>query len=97
MLVLYRTHSPFLSAAWTVDSSLVSEEADDNVRGTDDRDRGSIRGRIEGAYYDEPQPEIEGQVPSSQPEERRSNGTEGRGFVVQPSRLQNEGNEWREG
>ena len=96
MLVLYRTPNSSLSAVWTADSSLISGEGDDNVQSNDDRDRGNIRGRIEDAYHDEPPPGIEEQAPISQPEERGSNGSDGRGLVVQPSRLQSEGNEWRE-
>lgn len=97
MLVLYRTRNPFLSFAWTAPSSFTSAEGDDSGLNTDDGDVDNVRGRIEEAYHDEPPPEIEGQVPSSRPEERDSNGSDGRGLVVQPSRLQNEGNEWREG
>lgn len=83
-------------AVWTAGSSLSSAEGDDNVQSTDDRDRRNIQGRIEDAYHDEPPPGIEGQVPISQQEERGSNGSNGRGMVMQPSRLHNEGNEWRE-
>lgn len=97
MLVLYRTRNPFLSSAWTNASSLTSAEGEDNDLNTGDGDVDNIRGRIEDAYHDEAPPEIERQVPSAQPEERGSNGSVGRGLVVQPSRLHNEGDAWREG
>ena len=94
MLVLYRTRNPFLSSAWTARPSLISAEGDDNgvSRGEHDTDHF----RIEDAYHDEPSPGIGGQATSPQPEERDTNESGGRGPVVQPSRLQNEGNEWRE-
>lgn len=56
----------------------------------------NIRGRIEDAYHDDPSPEIEGQAASPQPEERGTDGSEGRGPIVQPSRL-HDGDEWRQG
>ena len=94
-MVLYRTRNPFLSSAWTARPSFISADGDDHdvSRGEHDVDR--LR-RIEDTYHDEPSPEIGGQATSSQPEERGTNEIGGRGPVVQPSRLQNEGNEWRE-
>ena len=97
MLVLYRTRKPFLSSAWTTHSSITSEASDENGLSAGDGNVDNIRGRIEDAYHDEVPPEIEGQASSSPPKERGRNGSEGRGMLVQPSRLQDEGNEWREG
>ena len=57
---------------------------------------GNLRRRIEDAYHDDPSPEIEGQAAGSVERERDPEESVGRGPVVQPSRLQNEGNEWRE-
>ena len=96
MLVLYRTRNPFLSSAWTAHSSITSVASDENGLSAGEN-VDNIRGRIEDAYHDEVPREIEGQAPSSQPKERGRNGSEGRGMLVQPSRLQDEGNEWREG
>ena len=97
MLVLYRTHNPFLTSTRTSRSPYTSAADDGNGPSIDEEDGDNIRGRIEDAYHDEPPPEIEAQVSSSQLEERGSNGSDGRGLVVQPSRLHNEENEWREG
>ncbi len=97
MLVLYRTRSPFLPSAWTARSSFASAEGDDNGPSSGEGDVNNIRGRIEDVYHDDPSPQIEGQAASSEPEERSTNGSAGRGPVVQPSRLRNEGNEWGDG
>ena len=96
MLVLYRTRNPFLYSARTSRSPNISAEGDGNDLSIGDENGGNIRGRIEDAYHDVPTPEIEGRVSGSQPEERGGNGSDSRGLVVQPSRLQNEGNEWSE-
>lgn len=85
MLVLYRTRNPFLYSAWTSRPPIVSAEGDGNDLSIGDENGGNIRGRIEDAYHDVPTPE-----------ERGRNGSDNRGLVVQPSRLQNEGNEWSE-
>ena len=95
MLVLYRTRNPFLSSAWTARPSLVSAEGDDHEVNRSEHGGDRLR-RIEDAYHDEPSPAIGGQATNPQPEERGTNESDGRGPVVQPSRLQNEGNEWRE-
>ncbi|KAF6224254.1 hypothetical protein HO133_010829 [Letharia lupina] len=97
MLVLYRTQSPFLSSAWTARSSLTDAEGEDNGLSSGNGDGDNIRGRIVDAYHDEPPPEIEGQAASSQPEERDTSASDRRGLLVQPSGIQNERNEWREG
>lgn len=97
MLVLYRTRNPFLSSAWTATSSFVSGDGEDNGLISGEGDVNHIRGRIEDAYHDDPSPEIEGQAGSPQPEERTTNESGGRGPVMQPSTLHNEGNEWRDG
>ena len=94
MLVLYRKRNPFLSSAWTASSSFVSVEGDNNGLSSGDRGVGHIQGRIEDAYHDETPREIEGAVASSPPEERGNEAPASRGPIVQPSRLQNEGNEW---
>lgn len=96
MIVLYRTRNPFLSSAWTAHSPVTSAEGEDNDLSSGDGNVDHIRGRIEDAYHDEPPPGVERQVPSSQPEEGGANRSDGSGLLVQPSRLQNEGNEWRE-
>ena len=95
MLVLYRTRNPFLSSAWTARPSLVSADGDDHDVSRVEVDVVLLR-RIVDAYHDDPSPAIGGQATSSQPEERGTNEIGVRGPVVQPSRLQNEGNEWRE-
>ena len=97
MLVLYRTRNPFLSSAWIARPLPAPAEDDDNGRSNADGDVGNVRGRIEDVYRDDPSSVIEGPAVSPQPEERDTIGSGGRGPVVQPSRLQNEGNEWREG
>ena len=95
MLVLYRTRNPFLASAWTARSSIVSVEGDDNGLSNGDGGVDDIRGRIEDAYHDDPPQGIEGAEASSPLEESGNNGSASRGPIVQPSRLQNEGNEWR--
>ena len=94
MVVLYRTRNPFLASAWTARPSFVSAESDEDGLINGEGDVRNIRGRIEDAYHDEPSPEVEGQVANPQPEERNTDEPIDRRPVVQPSRLQNEGNEW---
>ena len=95
MLVLYRTRNPFLSSAWTARPFLVAAEGDDHDVSRGEHDVDHLR-RIEDAYHDEPSLGVGGQATSAQPEDRGTDESGGRGPVVQPSRLQNEGNEWRE-
>ena len=95
MLVLYRTQNPFLSSAWTARSSFVSVEGGDHGLSNGDEGVDHIQGRIEEAYHDDPPRDIEGAAASSAPEERGNNESTSRGPIVQPSRLQNEGSEWR--
>ena len=100
MLVFDRTRNPFLSSAWIARSSFIPAEGDDNGLNSGDQNEDHIRGRIEEAYHDDPSQQIEGQAEgqaaSLQVEDRDKSGSGGRGPIVQPSRLQNEGNEWRE-
>lgn len=93
MLVLHRTRNPFLSSAWTARSSLTSAEGEDNDLSIGDGDVDHVRGRIEEAYHDDLSHGSGGQA---QTQETGASGSDGRGPVVQPSRLQNEENEWRE-
>ena len=95
MLVLYRTRNPFLSSAWTARPFIVTAEGDDHDVSRGEHDVDHLR-RIEDAYHDEPSLGVGGQATSPQPEDRGTDESGGRGPVVQPSRLQNEGNEWRE-
>ena len=95
MLVLYRTRNPFLSSAWTAHPSLINSDGNDDDVSRGEHDVDHLR-RIEDAYHDEKSLEIGGQATSPRPEEGGTNGSGDRGPVVQPSRLQNEGNEWRE-
>ena len=96
MIVIYRTRNPLLSSTWIARPSLTSIEGEGNGLTGGDRDLENFQGRIEDAYHDDPPPEIEGQVASSQAETSGSNESDGHGLLVQPSRLQNEENQWRE-
>lgn len=100
LLVLYRSRNPFFASALTARSSLASTEGENSDLGNDVGQSNKVRGRIEGAYRDEPLTESkrdgEEHLASSQPNERHDDGPNGRGLVMQPRGLQNEGNEWRE-
>ena len=94
MMVVYRTRYPFLSRSWQARGSSNGTDDDDDLDGLEANEEEvrarSIRGRIEGAYRDDPLTEGDRPVGDSEP-----NG-DANHLVVQPSRLPNEGNEWRE-
>ncbi len=95
MLVVYRTGNPFVFSAWSAPTAVGSEIGD--FDSTHDEGHGdNIRGRIEGAYYDEPLPVGDVQLESSQLEDRNAGQGNAPGPVMQPSRLHNDDNEWRE-
>lgn len=96
MLFLHRTRNPFLSSAWITHSSLTSAEGEDNDLSFGDGDAENVRGRIEEAYHDDLSPGSGGQAASSRIEGTGASGSDPRGPVVQPSRLHDEENEWRE-
>ena len=96
MMVVYRTRNPLLSSTWIARPSLTSVERERNDLNGGDRDLENVRGRIEDAYHDDPPPEFEGPAATSQAEESGTNVSDGRGMLVQPSRLQNEESRWRE-
>ena len=94
MMVVYRTHNPFLSHSWQARGSSNGTDNDDGLDGLEANEEEvrarNIQGRIEGAYYDDPLTEGDRPVGDSEP-----NG-DANHLVMQPSRLHNEGNEWRE-
>lgn len=92
MLVLYRTRNPFVSPAWNVHDNTASENGESGT--AENEGRGSnARGQIEAAYSDEPD---DVQLEDSHSEGRNEGQTNDQGAVLQPSRLHDNENEWRE-
>lgn len=89
MLAVYRTRSPFFSSAWPGGHDGL--ESDDEAR-----HGGDSRGQIEGPYHDDARLDNDDQAASSQANGRAIDHAVDRGLAVQPSRLHNEGNEWRD-
>ena len=93
MLILYRIGNPFVSFVGRGSTTAASE--DGNLISGPDGHRGeTVRGRIEGAYHDRPRNDENGQ--HAQLAERFAGQRDGHGPVMQPSRIHNEENEWRE-
>lgn len=92
MLVLYRTRNPFVFATWSARAAAASENGE-SESASDEGHGNNIRGQIEGAYHDEPD---NVQLGNSQLEGRDNGQGNGQGPVMQPSRLHNDDNEWRE-
>lgn len=96
MLVLYRRQNPLLSATWRFGASPSTgnddslEENDDGVQAT------NVRGRIEGAYHDDPVIGTHAQAGGAQLDEAVNDGRTNQGPAMQPSSHRNEGNAWRE-
>ena len=89
LLIVYRSRSSSISAAWF--SAHRSLESNDGAQR-----RGELRGQIEAPYRDEPLLENDDQSASSSANGRATNHTVDRTPVVQPSRLHDEGSEWRD-
>ena len=90
MIFVYRTRNPFLSHSWQAHGSSNGTD-DDGLEANEEEVRArNIRGRIEGAYHDEPSTETDRPVEDSESNRNAEH------LVVQPSRLHNEDNEWRE-
>ena len=90
-MVLYRTRNSLISHSWQIRGSPNGTDDDHGLATTEEEGRASsVRGRIEGLYQDDPSPE------GDRPEDNSGPDGGAKHLVVQPSRLHNEGNEWRE-
>ena len=96
MLLFYRNRDPFLDSRWTSGESASTvdehgvEAAGEEVQAT------NVRGRIEGAYHDDPLPEIDERGRRVLLNEAANDRKDSQGPVMQPSSSHNEGNEWGE-
>lgn len=96
MLLFYRSRDPFLHSRWT--SSEPASTADEHgvAANEDEVQATNIRGRIEGAYHDDPPPKIDERGRRALLNEAAGNRVDNQGPVMQPSSINNENNEWRE-
>lgn len=94
MLLFYRSRDPFPNSRWT--SSESASQADEHgVEANGEQVQATnVRGRIEGAYHDDPLPEIDERDRGDLLSEAANDRNDNQGRVMQPSSTHNQGNEW---
>ena len=93
--MIYRTRS-LSSAAWSEDGLRFPAHPGRHESNDEARHGSDFRGQIEGPYQDDALLEHGDQDVSSQANGETTRDVVGRGPTVQPSRLHNDGNEWRD-
>ena len=94
-LVIYRARS-LSSATWS-ESDLHFATHPNGLESNDEaRHGGDLRGQIEGPYQDDGLLEYDDQDLRSQADGQATSNAARQGPTVQPSRLHNEGDEWRD-
>lgn len=95
LLVIYRSHNPLFSTVGDTPAGFID---DDSSPDSEDHGRHEHRNRrqIEGQYRDNPLLEQNEEGATSQVSGRDDPSQADRGPIVQPSRLQDEENEWRQ-
>ena len=95
MLLFYRSHDPFLHSKWASGESARTADEHGAEANEEEVQATNIRGRIEGAYQDDPPAKVDERCRRTLLNEAASNRKDNQGPVMQPSSLDNGDNEWR--
>ena len=96
MLLFYRSCDPFPNSRWTSGESAGTIDEHGVEANGEEVQATNVRGRIEGAYHDDPLPEIDERDHRTLLSEAANNGKDNQGRAMQPSSTHNQGNEWRD-
>ena len=94
MLLFYRSRDPFLHYRWSSGEPASTAEEHGVEANEGEVQATNIRGRIEGAYHDDPPPKIDERGRRALLNEAASNRKDNQGPVMQPSSINNGNNEW---
>ena len=96
MLLFYRSRDPFPHSRWTPGESASTADENGVEANGEEVQAPNVRGRIEGAYHDDPLPEIDERGRGALLNEAANDRKVNQGSVMHPSSTHDQGIEWRE-